>query len=68
MMRSRSAKRWLPSRAEATWRAQRRLMYGAEGINSAWERVDNGSDFIAARSVIKSYGRDLYAARKGINT
>ena len=43
-------------------------MYDAEGTNLAWERVDNGSDFIAARMVIKSCGQDLFAARKAINT
>ena len=53
---TRSAKWGLLGRAEATRRARRRQMYGAEGTNSAWERVDNGSDFIAARMVIKTYG------------
>ena len=63
-----NTKWWLLGHVEATRRAQRRQMYGAEGTNPAWERVDNGSDFIAARMVIKSYGRDLFAARKEINT
>ena len=43
-------------------------MYGAEETNPAWERVDNGSDFIAARMVIKSYGRYLLNTRMVINT
>ena len=46
-----SAKRRLLGREEGTLRAQGRQMYGTEGRNSAWERVDNGSDFTAARIV-----------------
>ena len=47
---------------------QRRLMYGTEGTNSAWKVMDRDSDFIAARMLIKSYGLDLFASRKAINT
>ena len=42
--------------------------YGAEGANRAWERMDNVSDFIAARMVIKYSDQDLFASRKAINT
>ena len=38
-------------------------MYGAEATNSAKERVDNDSDFITARIVIKLYHHDLLATR-----
>ena len=38
-------------------------MYGAEGTNPAWERVDNGSDFIAARIVIKLRHYNLLSTR-----
>jgi len=48
-----SAKRWLLGRTEAMRRAQRRLIYSAEATNLAWERVDSGSDFTAARILIK---------------
>ena len=49
-----SAERWLLGREEGTLRAQGGQMYSAEGTNPAWERVDNGSDFIAARMVINT--------------
>ena len=80
MMRSRSAERWylhrkdgtlsverwLLGHVETTRRAQRRQMYGAEAANSAWERVDNGSDFIIARIAIKSFHQDLLPTRIAI--
>lgn len=38
-------------------------MYGAEATNSAWERVDNGSDFTTARIEIKLCHYDLLPTR-----
>ena len=38
-------------------------MYGAEATNSAWERVDNGSDFTVARIVIKLCNYNLLPTR-----
>lgn len=38
-------------------------MYGAEATNSAWERVDNGSDFTEARIVIKLCNYNLLPTR-----
>jgi len=58
-----SAKRWLFGRAEATRRAQRRQMCGAEATNLAKGRVDNGSDFTAARIVIKLCHYNLLSIR-----
>ena len=60
---TRSAKGWLLGRSEAMRRAQRRQMYGAEATNSAKERGDNGSDFNAARIVIKLCRYDLLTTR-----
>ena len=58
-----SAERWLLGREEVTRRAQRRQMYGAEATNLAKERVDNGSDFTAARIVIKLCRYNLLTTR-----
>ena len=41
-------------------------MYGAEGTNLVWERVDNGSDFTAARIVIKLCHYNLLPTRNVI--
>ena len=38
-------------------------MYGAEATNSAKERVDDGSDFTAARIVIKLFRYNLFTTR-----
>ena len=63
-----SAERWLLGHAETTRRAQRRLIYSAEATNLAKERVDNGSDFIAARIVIKLYRYNLLSTRIAIKS
>ena len=43
-------------------------MYGAEATNSAKERVDNGSDFTAARIVIKLCRYNLLPTRIAIKS
>ncbi len=70
-----SSKSWSAEReGVATWSRRSGTegaagqIYGAEGTNLTWERVDNGSDFIPDRKVIKSYGQDLFASRVAINT
>ena len=57
------AERWLLGRTEAIRRAQRRLIYSAEATNLAKGRVDNGSDFAAARIVIKLCRYNLLPTR-----